>query len=70
MPAAVIIQLIAMKGSERRMIYLRPSLSMKKIERMVPVALKADRGMLRTRELSVSSRPPTVMPADFIISGP
>ena len=69
-PAAVMIQLIAIKGSALRIMYLLPSLSMKKTESMVPVALKAERGMFNTSELSLSVSPGIVIPAFSMISGP
>ena len=70
MPLAVTSQLRAMNGRDLKMMYLRPSLSMNKIERKVPVALKNDSGMLSTRELSLSLKPGMVMPAFSMMSGP
>ena len=43
---------------------------MKKIERMVPVALTADNGMFSTRALSSYDMPEIVMPAFSMMSGP
>ena len=45
MPMAVMSQARAAKGIERRIMYLLPSLSMKKIARMVPKAFISDKTM-------------------------
>ena len=62
-PIAVMNQLTAIGGVERRIIYLLPNLSIKKIARIVPVALHSDNGMLSTRALLFSSIPEIYIPA-------
>ena len=56
MPVAATNQLRATKGVVLKIRYRRPSVSMKKMEAMVPTALMNDSGMLRTSALDLLSR--------------